>query len=111
MPSLLPWYAEMETCLSLALLRVIPARMKAHALEGGTTEDGISAAQLLEAVYEHMAPGSIRERSSLLQYLRAPPPRKQWGRAYEYTSEVRLAQQRTISRPISWLRPLMLWFE
>ena len=87
---------EMETRLSLALLRVIPAKMKAQALEGGTTEDGISTAQLMEAVYEHMAPGGIRERSSLLQYLRAPPPANNGEELMNTLRRFRLAQQRAV---------------
>ena len=86
----------METRLSLALLRVIPAKMKAQALEGGTTEDGISTAQLMEAVYEHMAPGGIRERSSLLQYLRAPPPASNGEELMNTLRRFRLEQQRAV---------------
>ncbi|CAE7399595.1 unnamed protein product [Symbiodinium pilosum] len=87
---------EMETRLPLALLRVIPAKMKAHALEGGTTEEGISTAQLMEAVYEHMAPGGVRERSSLLQYLRAPPPANNGEELMNTLRRFRLAQQRAV---------------
>ena len=87
---------EMETRLSLALLRVIPAKMKAHALEGGTTEEGISTAQLMEAVCEHMAPGGVRERSSLFQYLRAPPPANNGEELMNTLRRFRLAQQRAV---------------
>ena len=87
---------EMETRLSLALLRVIPAKMKAQALEEGTTEDGISTAQLMEAVREHMAPGGIRERSSFLQFLRAPPPANNGEELMNTLRRFRLAQQRAV---------------
>ena len=84
---------EMET-------RLIPAKMKAQALEGGTTEDGISTAQLMEAVYEHMAPGGIRERSSLLQYLRAPPPANNGEELMNKPAHELVAALDTVVRPL-----------
>ena len=68
-PTVRPEDKEYETRLSLALLKILPARMKAHALEKGNTLDGVSTATLLEALYESYTPGGVREKSSLLQYL------------------------------------------
>ena len=85
---------ELETRLSLALLKILPSRMKTHALERGNTMDGISVAALLEAIYEHMTPGGIREKNSLLQYLRSPPASSTGEELTATLRRYRLAQQR-----------------
>ena len=85
---------ELETRLSLALLKILPAKMKTHALERGNTLDGISVAALLEAIYEQMTPGGIREKNSLLQYLRSPPASNTGEELTATLRRYRLAQQR-----------------
>ena len=85
---------ELETRLSLALLKILPSRMKTHALERGNTMDGISVAAVLEAIYEHMTPGGIREKNSLLQYLRSPPASSTGEELTATLRRYRLAQQR-----------------
>ena len=85
---------EFETRLSLVLIRILPTKMKQHALERGSTHEGISTAALLESVYESMTPGGIREKSSLLQYLRAPPPAGTGEELMAGLRRYRLAQQR-----------------
>ena len=56
--------------------------------------DGISAAALLEAIYEQMTPGGIREKNSLLQYLRSPPASNTGEELTATLRRYRLAQQR-----------------
>ena len=94
LPSISSGEKEFETRLSLVLIRILPAKMKQHALERGSTHDGISTAALLESVYESMTPGGIREKSSLLQYLRAPPPAGTGEELMAGLRRYRLAQQR-----------------
>ena len=92
-PTVRPEDKEYETRLSLALLKILPARMKAHALEKGNTLDGVSTATLLEALYESYTPGGVREKSSLLQYLRAPPAANTGEELTSTLRRYRLAQQ------------------
>ena len=93
-PAVRPEDRELETRLSLALLKILPNKMKTHALERGNTMDGISVAALLEAIYEHMTPGGIREKNSLLQYLRSPPSSNTGEELTATLRRYRLAQQR-----------------
>ena len=93
-PAVRPEDRELETRLSLALLKILPAKMKTHALERGNTLDGISVAALLEAIYEQMTPGGIREKNSLLQYLRSPPASNTGEELTATLRRYRLAQQR-----------------
>ena len=85
---------ELETRLSLALLKILPGKMKTHALERANTLDGISVAALLEAIYEQMTPGGIRKKNSLLQYLRSPPASNTGEELTATLRRYRLAQQR-----------------
>ena len=93
-PAVRPEDRELETRLSLALLKILPAKMKTHAFERGNTLDGISVAALLEAIYEQMTPGGIREKNSLLQYLRSPPASNTGEELTATLRRYRLAQQR-----------------
>ena len=78
-PAVRPEGRELETRLSLALLKILPAKMKTHALERGNILDGISVTALLEAIYEQMTPGgnqgeefsaSVLEIATCIQYWR-----------------------------------------
>ena len=51
-------------------------------------------AVLLEAIYEQMTPGGIREKNSLLQYLRSPPASNTGEELTATLRRYRLAQQR-----------------
>ena len=93
-PAVRPEDRELETRLSLALLKILTGKMKTHALERGNTLDGISVAALLEAIYEEMTPGGIREKNSLLQYLRSPPASNTGEELTATLRRCRLAQQR-----------------
>ncbi|CAE7231546.1 unnamed protein product [Symbiodinium sp. CCMP2592] len=85
---------EFETRLSLTLLKLLPNKIKTHALERGNTQDGISTIVLLESIYEQMTPGGIREKNSLLQYLRTPPVANHGEELTATLRRYRLAMQR-----------------
>ena len=107
-PAVRPEDQELETRLSLALLKILPAKMKTHALERGNTLDGISVAALLEAIYEQMTPGGVREKNSLLQYLRSPPASNTGEELTATLRRYRLAQQQAkhLDIPQQPMKPL-----
>ena len=64
---------EMETRLSLALLKAIPSSLKQPALEKGTPNEAVSTIALMETVSEVLMPGGITEQVSLQRFLRQLP--------------------------------------
>ncbi|OLP94992.1 Retrovirus-related Pol polyprotein from transposon TNT 1-94 [Symbiodinium microadriaticum] len=85
---------EMETRLSLALLKALPASMKQPALEKGSSDEAVSTVALLEAACEVFMPGGISEQVSLQRFLRQLPVANSCKELLGTLRRWRLAEQR-----------------
>ncbi|CAE6971992.1 GIP [Symbiodinium sp. CCMP2592] len=85
---------EMETRLSLALLKAIPSSLKQPALEKGTPNEAVSTIALMETVSEVLMPGGITEQVSLQRFLRQLPTASSCKELLATLRRWRLAKQR-----------------
>ena len=88
-----PQEEELETRLSLTLVRLLPEQMRRPAIEMGLG-DRISSVNLLEAVFEQYAPGGVAEKTSLTTFLRGLPTAKSFTEVLATLRRLRLAKAR-----------------
>ena len=86
-----PQEEELETRLSLTLVRLLPEQMRRPAIEMGLG-DRISSVNLLEAVFEQYAPGGVAEKTSLTTFLRGLPTAKSFTEVLATLRRLRLAK-------------------
>ena len=96
MPDITLAEGEMETRLSLALLKNLPQTVRQPVVEGSTSKN-VRCILMFESLHEHYAPGGREELESIQRYLRQLPSAQDFKGAMTTRRRWKLARHRAQS--------------